>query len=155
MDERRGATDGARLVALLTEQRDLYRRLRELSDRQRALISGDRPEQLLGILQERQALIAALTRLNGQLAPFRRDWDGTYAGLPEDTRAQTSQLLQEINSLLRVILRTDREDSALLSARKQTVAKELSGLSGGQSATSAYSRHAGAAARRPAADLTG
>ena len=59
------------------------KRLRELSDQQRTLITGDRPELLLNILRERQTLVGALARLNERLAPFRRNWEGLYAGFPE------------------------------------------------------------------------
>ncbi len=142
------------LVLLLGQQRDLYRKLRELSDRQRALIAGDRPERLLSILHERQDLVAALATLNDQLAPYRRNWDDMYAALPETHRVQAAALLQEINGLLRVILRTDQEDGALLSARKQAVAGELRAVNGGQAANAAYARQA-ASSPTPAADVTG
>jgi len=147
--------DPKRLIALLSEQRDLYHRLRELSEQQRSLISGDRPEQLLNLLRERQTLVGALARLNDQLAPFRRQWEGLYRGLPDELRDQANNLLQEINGLLRVILKTDQEDSALLSARKQSVGQAVAKLAGGQSANAAYARQA---AERPgphAADVTG
>jgi hypothetical protein len=106
------------LIALLTQQRDLYLKLRVLSDKQRSMISGDRPGLLLEILQERHDLVAALARLNESLSPFRRDWDANYAALPEEERGQASALLREINGLLAAILRTDQEDEALLAARK-------------------------------------
>jgi hypothetical protein len=146
--------DPHRLLTLLAQQRDLYVKLRELSDKQRSLITGDRPELLLSILRDRQDLVTSLARLNEHLSPFRRNWDALYAALPEDERTQSSSLLQEINGLLRVILRTDQEDSALLSVRKQTVAADLAGLSGGRTANAAYARQVGLAAG-PAADVTG
>jgi hypothetical protein len=148
-------SDPKELLALLGQQRDLYRKLRELSDKQRAVISGDRPEQLLTILRDRQDLVASLARLNDQLAPYRRHWDAMYAELPEPERAAASGLLQEINGLLRVILRTDQEDGALLAARKQTVANDLAGLTGGRTANSAYARQFGPAAGLHGADVTG
>ncbi|MGD8454312.1 MAG: flagellar export chaperone FlgN [Phycisphaerae bacterium] len=144
-----------RLIDLLAEQRGLYVRLRELSEQQRTLITGDRPEMLLNILRERQSLVAALARLNDELAPYRRDWENLYSGLPDDLRRQANDLLQEINGLLRVILRTDQEDSALLSARKQTLGGEMDKLSGGHSANSAYARQATPEKRGPSADVTG
>lgn len=148
--------DPRRLLALLGEQRDLYVRLRELSEQQRSLISSDRPEQLLNILRERQTLVGALARLNEQLAPFRRDWDSLYRSLPDDQRRQANNLLQEINELLRKILKTDQEDSALLSARKQAVAERIRDVSGGQSANRAYGQQGRPApAAPPAADVTG
>jgi hypothetical protein len=146
--------DPARLLELLRRQRDLYRSLRELSEKQRSMISGNRPELLLTILRERQDLVTALARLNEELGPFRRHWDTLYAGLPDDQRAQASELLLEINGLLRIILRSDQEDGALLSARKQAISAELTGVTGGRVANAAYARHA-AASRPAAADLGG
>lgn len=150
-----GSLDPAELIDLLTQQRDLYRKLHELSDRQRALISGDRPEMLLTILRDRQDLVASLARLNDALAPYRRNWDEMYAALPDARRGAASALLQEINGLLRVILRTDQEDTALLSARKQSVAGELAGLAGGRTANAAYARQSIPASAASAADLSG
>jgi hypothetical protein len=143
------------LIGLLVEQRDLYRRLRQLSEQQRTLITGDRPEMLLNILRERQTLVGALSRLNEQLAPFRRNWEPLYAGLRAELRNEANELLQEINSLLRVILRTDQEDSALLSARKQSVAREMDALSGAQSANTAYAPKTPAGNSAHSADMHG
>ena len=144
-----------RLLELLTEQRELYARLRELSERQRSLISGDRPERLLNILRDRQTLVSALVGLNEKLGPYRRDWDRMYNALPESTRTRASGLLQEINGLLQVILKTDREDSALLAARKQSVAQAMSTVSGGQIANAAYARQTGSQAGAGSADVSG
>ena len=146
--------DPTRLIDLLARQRDLYRNLRELSERQRNLITGDRPELLLSILRDRQDLVTALARLNNELGPFRRNWDSVYAALPEARRAAASELLREINGLLRVILQTDQEDGALLAARKQAAGAALHDLAGGQVANAAYARQAAPPSAAPA-DLTG
>jgi flagellar biosynthesis/type III secretory pathway chaperone len=152
MSENTGTIDSGRLIELLTEQRDLYQRLRELAEQQRSLISSDRPENLLNVLRERQSLVGKLAQLNMKLAPFRRNWAGAYSELPEDVRGQASALLEEINNMLQVILKADREDSALLSARKQAIAGEINGVTGGRAANNAY---AGNAANGGAADITG
>ncbi len=147
--------DPVRLIQLLEQQRALYGKLRDLSEKQRALIARDRPELLLSILRDRQDLVTGLARLNEQLGPFRRNWDALYATLPEDERTRASGLLQEINGLLRGILRTDQEDGALLSVRKQAVGAELADLAGGRAANAAYARHAGPERGPAAADMTG
>lgn len=136
------STDPERLVTLLTRQRELYRGLRTLSERQRATISGDRPELLLEILRERQDIVAALARLNEELGPFRRNWDSAFGGLPENRRAETTELLSEINALLRTILKTDQEDSALLAARKSAISAQLAEVSGSRAVGAAYARQA-------------
>lgn len=146
--------DSERLIKLLSRQRVLYQKLKELSERQRGMISGDRADLLLGILQERQGHVNELVLLNQQLSPFRRDWDQTLASLADDARERVSKLLAVINTLLSGILATDKEDGALLSARKQMVASELSGLSGGRIANQCYARSMPATGTS-SADLTG
>lgn len=146
--------DPTRLIDLLGKQRDLYRALRALSEKQRSMISGDRPELLLEILRDRQDLVTSLARLNEELGPFRRNWDGVYAALPDPQREQASEILHEVNGLLHVILQTDQEDGALLSARKQAMQEEMADTAGGQAANAAYARQAKANDIR-AADMTG
>lgn len=144
-----------KLLTLLKQQRDLYLRLQELSERQRSLISGDRPELLLNILRDRQTLVTALASVNQELSPYRRDWQSVYEALPEVTRHSVSELLEEINGMLQVILRADQEDQALLSARKQAVARSLSEVSGAQTANAAYAHQATRGRGRGSADVTG
>lgn len=156
MPENLAGQDGDALITLLTEQRDLYARLRALSEKQRSLITGNRPELLLNILRERQLLVGALTKLNERLAPYRRGWESTYAQLPEPQRKAANALLTEINGMLRVILRTDQEDSALLSSRKQAVGQQLGVLAGGQTVNAAYgAKTAQRQVGGGAADVTG
>jgi hypothetical protein len=142
------------LIILLKEQRDLYLRLRDLSERQRKLISGDQPELLLNILHERQTLVTGLAKVNERLSPYRRNWQSIYETLPEATRRTASSLLDEINGMLQVILKTDQEDQALLSARKQAVARSLTDVSDGRAANAAYAQKANSAGGG-AADVTG
>lgn len=154
MDKQMSWVNPERLMKLLTEQRDLYRNLRELSARQRNLISGDRPELLLDVLSRRQTIVSRLAQINEQLTPFRGDWTGVYAQLPEETRTAASVLLNEINGMLQVILKDDQEDSALLSARKESVGAAIRATTGARAASVAY----GAAPRGPAvggADFSG
>lgn len=132
--------DPDRLITLLTQQRDLYRDLRTLSEKQRQMISGDRPEKLLTILKNRQDLVTSLARLNEELGPYRRNWDAIYSALPEDQRTVASAMMHEISGLLRTILQTDQEDGALLAARKQAVGTELGQVGSSRAANAAYGR---------------
>lgn len=155
MDDTMQRTAPEALIGYLTEQRDLYRKLQDLSDRQRDLIAGDRPEQLLNILRDRQMLVTALAKVNEKLGPYRRNWRSIYETLPDDDKRTASALLEEINGKLQVILKTDQEDQALLSARKQAVARSLNDVSGGQNANAAYARNSASNASGASADVTG
>ena len=143
-----------RLVALLERQCELYRKLKALSERQRGMIASDRPDMLIETLQERQAHVTELTRLNQRLSPFRRDWNATLATLDEQTKGTVSEMVTTINTLLTGIIESDQQDGAMLSARKQMVASELSGLSGGRVANLGYARSA-LPTESNSADLTG
>ncbi|MFQ5501913.1 MAG: hypothetical protein ACE5EQ_06380, partial [Phycisphaerae bacterium] len=74
MDENNKKLNGDRLVSLLQHQQTLYRQLRLLADRQKALVVRDDTESLLTLLAERQRLVDGLVGLNAQLAPFRENW---------------------------------------------------------------------------------
>ena len=80
------------LLELLREQRHLYRNLQSLSERQRRLISGDRPELLLNILRDRQMLVTQLARVNEQLSPYRNRWQEIYGQLPEAQRKRSVEV---------------------------------------------------------------
>lgn len=143
-----------RLIALLTQQRDLYRRLGDLSERQRTLIAGERPEMLLDILSARQRLVNELARINEQLGPTRREWEAYYADLPDDVRRRAGALLDEINDALTRILRSDAEDGALLAARRASAAESLGQFSESAAANSAYAAGDAADERGGSADYT-
>jgi hypothetical protein len=142
-----------RVLKLLTQQRDLYRQLEDLGHRQRTLISGDRPELLLDLLTHRQKLISELTVLNEHLAPVRQEWDAFYRELPDDLRGRVSDALGEISRALHVILESDRQDEALLSARKQSLSQVSERFVDGAAANAAYAAGEGAAGLSERADL--
>ncbi len=146
--------DPQQMIELLRRQQDCYAALQQLSQTQRSLITGERPDLLLTVLGERQSLVSELLGLNNKLAPYRRAWDDLVEHVPESQREEVAELLRSIGGLLRSILETDQQDSAVLSARKQIVGRSLSELSGGRSAHLAYAP--GGETREPgAADLTG
>ncbi|MFO0839170.1 MAG: flagellar export chaperone FlgN [Phycisphaerae bacterium] len=146
--------DPLTLLELLRRQRGLYERLLELSRAQRGLVAEDRPDGLLTLLRERQELVGELVRLNVELTPYRQAWGDLAESVPLAQRQEVQQLLDAIQDALRRILQSDQEDSAILSARKQFVAQELTEISGASSAHAAYA--AGGEIRAPGtADLTG
>ncbi len=143
------------VLALLTEQRDIYRKVDALAAQQRELIAGGEPERLLNVLQSRQEHILRLAQLNRALAPFRQRWDETYLAMNTEQRTRVHGLLNEINTALRSILKIDQADGALLSARTQAIGQELQVLSGKAQAGAAYEKQSGGVRGPAAADMTG
>ena len=132
------SADAERLIDLLRQQNELYEKLRGLSQRQRSLISSERPEMLLELLRDRQSLVMGLARVNEQLSPYRRDWESTYSRLDGPAREAVGSLLAGINSTLQAILRADREDGALLAARKRAVGRAMDEVADNRAANVAY-----------------
>lgn len=129
---------GERISALLNEQRDLYRQLVRLADRQRGMITGNQPERLLGILAERQHLIDRLTAAGKQLKPYQVHWQQVRESLTEEQARGIDGLVGEVNALLAEILRKDEADTALLSARKSETGRALQMVKTGRRAGAAY-----------------
>lgn len=148
MSEPVDTLSAARFLELMRHQRTLYRRLRFLAERQQALVCDGAGEALLSVLAERQRLVDGLMGLGARLAPYREHWTEFYASLDEVVRHEVAEMLEEVNQSLGLILQSDSRDSALLTARKQAVADELSGCGAAGRASAAY-----AAARSGSAGL--
>jgi len=126
------------LIGLLTEQRELYVRLRALTDSQRSLITGDDPEQLLTVLGERQKLIDRLERLAERMRPYQQKWPQLRSELAPAESERVDRLLAEVNALLAAILEKDKADAQLLAARKGVVAQAMATLKTDKQARAAY-----------------
>lgn len=139
MDETGNQLGGQRLIELLRHQQTLYRQLRVLTDRQKALVVREDTEALLSLLAERQRLVNGLVGLNGHLAPFRANWTELYSNLDEPLRREVAELLEEVNASLGGILKSDSRDSATLTARQHDRAVQMANVDAGSRASAAYS----------------
>ena len=144
--------DGVQIAGLLIEQRDLYRALSRLTERQRNLITGDDPERLLTLLAERQQLIDKLQAISRRLRPFQANWRQIREGLGDEDGLKIDGLVGEIDSLLGEILKKDEADTALLSARKSEKGQAIGAIQAGRQAGRAYT--AGAEQFRQGMDWT-
>jgi hypothetical protein len=138
MNQPHEVSDCSQLLELLNHQKVLYRRLRLLAERQKALVVQDDAQPLLALLSERQKLVDGLVSLSGQLARYRESWPDFYSKLDAATRGRVSELLEEANSALGMILQSDRRDTAALAARRHQVADRMNAVEAGYRASSAY-----------------
>lgn len=109
--------DTAGGLELLARQRDLYRTLRALAERQRVLITSSRSEELLTVLTERQKVVDQLTSLDPQVKALREQWQTVYWMMTGSQRKTADTLVREVQLLLSEILAGDEQDARLLSAR--------------------------------------
>lgn len=139
----REAGETGELIALLTEQRNLYAELAALAQRQQSLITGDDPERLLEVLGQRQRAIDRLGVLADRLRPHLDNWGEVRPLMPETDGRRADGLVTEINKLLSTILARDKADAELLAARKGSTAAAVAGLKRGKQAGAAYAANAG------------
>ena len=98
---------GAHLIHLLTQQRLLYRQLRELAQKQSSLVDGSNPEMLLRVLAGRQRIIDRLGAIDRGLKPIREQWQQIAKTLPRSERQQAQQLVEAAHTVMEV----KKEDS--------------------------------------------
>lgn len=137
------------VAELVRNQRDLYRSLHRLAERQRRLIAADDPSALLSLLSQRQSLTRSLVELGQRLAPYREDWPATSESLDPSHRREVQDMLDEARDLLGQIIAADEEDARLLTARKAKAAADLTTFRSGRQAVCAYASAARGGADRP------
>lgn len=130
--------DTPSLLKLLIQQRDLYRRLKGLSDQQASLITAGETDQLLAVLAQRQQLVDQLTATNRDLAAHRRAGPDLQAALPSHERQEIRSLMDEVDTLLHGIIEQDDRDRQQLHSAQQAVGSQLKQVASGGAAMSAY-----------------
>jgi hypothetical protein len=126
------------LLGLLARQRQLYRNLQTLADKQAELVTAGNPDGLLQILAHRQGLLEDVKRTNDALLPFRQRWDAVCGLLDDQQRSQVTAMVDEINDRLQTIMQRDQKDSEMLQLRCRKIGQEMQTARAGRSAVQAY-----------------
>jgi hypothetical protein len=135
------------LLGLLDRQRQLYRNLQALVEKQADLVTAGNPDGLLQILAQRQTLLEDVKKTNDALLPFRQRWDAICQMLDEPQRTQATGAINEINERLQTIMQRDQKDSEMLQLRCRKTGQELQTSRVGRSAIRAYDDADGQAGR--------
>ena len=109
----------------LTEQLGCYRRLAKLAQVQHEHVRQSRTEQLLDVLQSRQALIEQMSGYERVVAPAKARWNEYLAGLDAAGRGRAEALLAETRALLEQITASDRDDALVLQQRKLNLGRQI------------------------------
>ncbi|MCP4249692.1 MAG: hypothetical protein GY778_21840 [bacterium] len=133
-----GPPDTGEVMSLLRRQCALYRALKHLARRQRALITQEDSAPLLEVLGQRQKLTHDLVELNRHLAPYRDDWPVAREALDPGDRGEADRIVSEVSDLLKGIIEEDEHDARLLSARKSQTAAALQANQAERQTVSAY-----------------
>lgn len=127
-----------RLSKILADQREVCLQLEQLSGRQGEQIRSGDTEALMQVLGERQELINRLGELNTEIEPYRREWAGFMGRLAAPERARMEAATLELRELVDRIWARDEEDRLALETQRSAVSSELTNLSRGRVALSAY-----------------
>ena len=109
----------------LRSQVACYRRLRKLSELQRAYIRENQTDELLNVLEARSGILTEIARLEHDVAPLKRHWETASAGLEAAQRTLAETMISEAKSLLQMITQADQDDVLILQQRKLTVGKQI------------------------------
>ena len=139
---------GSKLIQLLSQQQLLYRKLKELAQKQSTLVDGDDPEMLLRVLSGRQRLIDRLAIIDCDLKPIRSDWKRVSGSLPFEQKEQAQELIDNVQQILGEILAQDEKDSKTLYKHQQKVAKEIRTTAAGKQMNQAYGQNSNSVQRR-------
>lgn len=136
------------MLALLQQQRDLYRELKSHSDQQDELIANGSTDRLLSLLAQRQKLIDGLGQVSATLAPYRSRIATIADEASDEVGSEMRSLVEEVRGLLETIIATDEKGKAELAASRDRVGSQIKQAAGAVAAAGAYG-NASAAAPTP------
>lgn len=128
----------ARFERLLTDQIELCKELTGLARSQRDCIGRNDPDELLGVLGRRQAVIERLRSIAEEARPLREQWSGGLDGADERVVARVRRLISELTDMMRTIAENDAEDRKRMERSRDDLAGRLAGVAKSRGAISAY-----------------
>lgn len=137
-DGRTSGADAEVVVGLLSQQLDLYRRLRALASRQHDLVAARESAQLLSVLAERQQIVDRLSRLDVEIRPLRSRWPEVRSALTPQQQRSVGEIVAEVGRTLSEIIDADSADCETLTQLRDDTRQEMAALDTGRRANSAY-----------------
>lgn len=128
----------ARLDALIAAQTALLAELEGLAPRQHALLEADAADELLAVIESRQAIIDRLVEVSTELEPYRARWESLLAAVPAGDRARMKQNLDANIARAGVIAHADGALRDRLLEKRDAAAADLAELGRGAGALDAY-----------------
>ena len=118
------------VLGALETQLTCYRNLSKLAEQQHEHVQASRIEELLDVLQKRQAVLDEVAALEETVGPAKRQWTAFVAGLAAPDRTRAESQLAETRKLLEAITAADRNDALVLQQRKLNIGRQLNQASG-------------------------
>ena len=155
LDTTQSPADEAQYVlALLEQQRDLYRELKSHSDQQDELIATGATERLLSLLAQRQKLVDGLGQVSASIAPYRSRIAAIADEAVDDIGPQMRSMVEEVRVLLEAIIACDEKGKTDLAAARDRVGGQIRQAAGAVAAAGAYGSAGGGASPAPGPRFT-
>jgi hypothetical protein len=142
------------IISALEEQAACYRRLAKLAEVQHEHVQQNQTEALLEVLGRRQAVLDEIGALETRLAPVKRQWAQSAAGLDARLRIRAESLLGEVRALLEQITAADRNDALVLQQRKLNLGRQIGQAAAARQVNRSYASAAYGAESRSSMDTT-
>jgi hypothetical protein len=126
------------LAALIERKRACLGRMRELGERQLALVRAGEMAALLDVLAAKQRLIGELQQIERALDPFRNQDPDARRWRTHEDRRRCAERLAECESLLAEIVRREKQGERELTRRRDDTAQQLQGTHVAAQARGAY-----------------
>jgi hypothetical protein len=126
------------IIAALTEQLGLYRRLMKLAELQHECVSSGSTEELLGVLSQRREVLEAVGAIEQGVAETRKDWGHYIDGLDQERRSRVEELMGETRQILEDITTADRNDAMVLQQRKLNLGRQINQASSARQVNRSY-----------------
>jgi hypothetical protein len=122
----------------LRRQLDKYREMVAVVASQRAVFASMDVDAILGLIERKRAILAAVDVLEADLAPMKADWARVRSTFsPAEARAIESTL-DETQQVLRELVRLEDEGRALLDRRREQKTAQLNEVLSKSRARGAY-----------------
>jgi hypothetical protein len=130
------------VISALSHQVQYYGQLLKLAETQHQFVQQGNFEELLAVLEKRQAVLDLIGPLEQVTSGAKRRWSDFLAGLDAQQRTLAEQLMGQTRQLLEAITTADRNDTLVLQQRKLNVSNQLSQAAGAARVNQSYARSA-------------
>lgn len=127
-----------RLTHWIGQKLTILEQVRDLSQRQAALIAAGDVQRLLSVLTAKQTLLTELQKVERELEPYRQQDPEARQWRSFAEREECRQRAAHCEAVLREIVHIEQQDEAELRQRRAAAAARLQGTHDTAQATRAY-----------------
>lgn len=141
---------GAEMLRLLTDQRDIFARLREYAVKQLEIIATGDADALLKLLAEKQRLIERNETLKKEIAPFQTQWEGVRERVGLEVRRAVEAMFADLRGHVAAVVELENQASTQAQGARSRTGDQVQKMQTGKAMLKAYGARRSVAAPPPA-----